>query len=364
MSGIAQHPCNAPHGTRARYVGARCRCNDCRRANTEYYHRRQTAKDEAAPSVTPSGPPGEARMLRGGRQVKILTCPGANGARCVRSPAPWLKGQVVCTPCVERATVWNGNVPAGPVRDHLMKLRRASVGYKSVAAACDVSASVLSRVLAGEGTIRASTAKRVLAVDAGARADGAVAPEDSVARMRCVLEHLLEAGFRKHELAWLLGSSSKALQIGRTGGALVSSVAAVDRLWRKWERGEIRPRLVFVEAAPVYAQIRELVTRGLDQRWLSKRLGFTVHLAHEPKGMWPENAAAVAELVEEIARRRREGEPLDDGWQQTKSEHRVEGWGLDQRISKAAKKRERAELRRLAQTAAPRVERFERKLAS
>jgi hypothetical protein len=344
------------HGTRSRYTSG-CRCDDCKRSNVDYYHRRQAAKKAAAPTVTPSGPAGEGVILRAGVRHKVRTCPGAGGAPCVRTPAAWLRGDHdVCGACVERATVWNGNIPVAQVREHLLRLRRAGVGYKSVAAACDVSATILAKVLAGEGTIRAKTAKRVLEVDVGARSDGAIAPKASAARMLRVLARLVGVGFRKGELAWLLGSHTRALQLGKTGAALVSSVGAVDRLWRKWERGEVRPRPAFIPAGPTYAKLRELVEEYmLDQRWLSERLGFTVNLARQPAKMRPESAAAVDELLMEILRRRREGEPLEDGWQQQAPEWRGEGWGLDRPISTAAKRRERAELKRLAQ--APRLRR-------
>lgn len=336
------------HGTRARYV-AGCRCGDCTASNVAYYHQRQTAKKAEAPTVKPSGPPGEGVLVRAGVSHKVLTCPGANGAPCVRSPATWLRVGDVCNACVERATVWNGTVPVAEVRAHLLRLRRAGVGYLSVQAACDVARAVLAKILRGEGTIRASTARRILAVDAGARSDGAIAPPASAARMRRVLARLLAAGFRKGELAWLLGYRTKALQIGRKYRPVVSTVAAVDRLWRKWERGEIRPVPAFVAAAPAYTKLRELVDEYLlNQRWLSERLGFTVDLAREPARMRPESAAAVDELLAEILRRRREGEPLEDGWQQQAPEYRGEGWGIDRPVSKAAKKRERIELRRLA----------------
>lgn len=340
------------HGTRSRYV-AGCRCADCTRANTEAYRARRAKVAAAANSVRPSGPPGRGVVVRAGFRHTVRTCPGANGAPCVRSPPTWLRGShTVCSRCVERATIWNGNVPVDPARAHLLRLRRAGVGYKSVAAACDVSGHVLAKVLAGRGTVRAETVRRVLRVDAGARADHALAPPSSVARMRRVLDRLVRAGFRKGEIAQLLGSKRKALVIGQKRGALVSTVAAVDRLWRKWERGEVRPRPALVPAAPSYAKLRELVARGLDQKWLSRRLGFFVCLSREPARMRPENVAAVDELLAEIARRRREGEPLEDGWQQRAPEFRGDGWGIDRPLLKAGKRRERAELRRLARGAA------------
>ena len=152
MDRVKRHPPGAgsEHGTRARYVQEKCRCAPCRAANTQYYRDRQKRLDELRHTAKPSGPPGEGTLVRRGRPVKVKTCPGANGSPCVRTPPAWLRGQGdVCGACVERATVWNGNVDPAEAREHLLRLRREGVGYKSVHDASDVPSSTLGRVLAG-----------------------------------------------------------------------------------------------------------------------------------------------------------------------------------------------------------------------
>lgn len=101
MSGIAAwaaaRAAQLPHGTRARYVGARCRCADCRRANREYVARRTAEKKAAALAqpapAMPGGvlqswtPPGGAPRFRQYRRA----CPGLEidtGARADRSLVP------------------------------------------------------------------------------------------------------------------------------------------------------------------------------------------------------------------------------------------------------------------------------------
>lgn len=215
------------HGTRARYTSG-CRCADCKRANLDYYHQRQARKREAASTVKPSGPAGEGVIVRAGVAHKVCTCPGANGAPCVRTPPAWLRGtHDVCGACVERVTVWNGTVPVGPVRAHLLELSRAGVGYKSVADACDVPSSIVAKALRGEGTIRASTAKRILDVDAGAIADSALV---DAAPTWTLIRRLLREGFTKGELALRLGYQTRALQIGRRR-VLASTAAKVRRFF-------------------------------------------------------------------------------------------------------------------------------------
>ena len=342
----------APHGTRARYVGQRCRCESCRAANTAYYHDRMRRRREAESAIVPSGPPGASTLLRRGRAARVRTCPGANGSLCVRGGA-WLKNSTaVCAACVERVTVWNGLVSAGPARAHLMKLRRAGVGYKSVAAASDVGKTVLCGVLDRSVTqIRAETAKRILAVDADARADASIV---TAQRMNRQITEMRGAGFTLRALAHLLGYAhpDAVLQLGIRPRALAVTRRRVDRLYRKWRRGEVAPSSPFVDAAKPYALLESWVARGLDRRWLSRRLEFVVQ-SRPPARMRPANAARVYALAAEIEEIQREGAGLPEGWQSPKTTPASAwgfdgGWSIERHTSKAARRREEAELRQLA----------------
>ena len=105
-------PESHPHGTRARYVALKCRCDACRAANTAYYH---TVK---------------AR----GRLVQVARA-----------------------------------------RRHLAALSARGVGYKAVAAASDVAKGLLRGIMTGKRAhIREETERRILAVDRGAAADHAI----------------------------------------------------------------------------------------------------------------------------------------------------------------------------------------------
>lgn len=226
------------HGTRARYVSG-CRCTECRRANTEAAKKRREEVRALASTVVPSGPPGESTLVRGGRPHRIRTCPGANGQPCVKSPPSWLRVGDVCQSCVERATVWNGVVPADQAKAHLVKLSRVGVGSKSVADAGSLGHSTLAKVKRGKGQVRAKTLRRILEVDQGAIADHALAPPADVRRMKKRIKQLTSKGFRRHHLAKLLGMGKEALQIGKRDAALARTVAAVERLWRRVQRGEV-----------------------------------------------------------------------------------------------------------------------------
>lgn len=105
-------PASHPHGTRARYVGLKCRCDACRAANTAYYH--------------------------------VIKARGRN-------------------------------VSAESARQHLVTLSAQSVGHKSVAAASDVAKGLLQEIMAGARQhIREETERRILAVDRQAAADHAI----------------------------------------------------------------------------------------------------------------------------------------------------------------------------------------------
>ncbi len=141
------------HGTRARYVGGKCRCELCRKANREYAKARLHAD-------------------------------------------------------------YNGLVDAAPARAHLLALSAQGIGRRAVRDACDVADSVLQDVRAQRKTrIRAATAKRILSVDAQAMADHALVDAKET---RAALREMLRLGLTKTEIAARLGSESKtpALQLG------------------------------------------------------------------------------------------------------------------------------------------------------
>jgi hypothetical protein len=161
------------HGTRLRYLGG-CRCVPCRAANSRYECERFAARQR-----------GEG----------------------------------------------NGLVGAAPARQHLLKLRRLGVGYKSAAASASVATSIVAKILSGERTrVRAQTARRILAVDRTALADAAVVPAAATWRR---VEWLVEQGFTKARISREIGQGGRALQIGRRR-VLARTAMRIEQLYRRF----------------------------------------------------------------------------------------------------------------------------------
>jgi hypothetical protein len=212
-------PDSFAHGTRSRYVSARCRCARCRRANREY---------------------GRAR-----------------------------EGQP-----------YNGLVSTLPARKHLQKLARQGVGRRAVADASDVALSIVRAI--GQGRkpwCRASTRDALLEITTQARADGALVNATSTRRL---LGLLLEEGFTKKRLAALLGSRAKTPALQITAKKITAKNALkVKRLYRRLmgeaEGRENRPRAGRPSAASrldssVRERIRTLHRDGVAQREIAARL--------------------------------------------------------------------------------------------
>lgn len=162
-----------PHGTRARYVAAKCRCPDCRRANRDYYHQRKAARAR-----------GEAGHI----------------------------------------------VSAELARMHIKKLARAGVGYKMVADAARVARSIVAAIKNGTRTqARQSTVRRILRVTIDCRGDAALV---SAASTWSRIEKLKEEGFTKRDMARALGYASPAIQFRRQR-VTVRTRARVERLFEK-----------------------------------------------------------------------------------------------------------------------------------
>lgn len=152
---VAELAARAQCGTRVRYMGG-CRCDACRRANSDYEKMRIHARE--------------------------------NGD-------------------------WNGIVPAGKARRHLQRLQRQGVGTRMVAASADVPRSIVSGILAGRRrNARARTVRKILAVSAAQCGDAALIDAGPTWRL---IDELLEEGFTKKRLATELGYRTRALQIGR-----------------------------------------------------------------------------------------------------------------------------------------------------
>lgn len=145
------------HGTRARYVVDKCRCEPCREANT-----------------------------------------AAGRERAQRVEPPY--------------------VDASPVRRHIRWLTRQGVGLKQIAKAPGISHGALSKVVYGTAQrspskrVRPATAEAVLAVTPAHGADGSKIPAGPT---HTIVEQLLAKGWTRAAIAQAIGQNTPALQLGR-----------------------------------------------------------------------------------------------------------------------------------------------------
>lgn len=221
------------HGTRARYVTG-CRCEDCRASNRRYYHEREARGRALAAEISaPAMPaPQEWTAPDGARRIRVYkrACPGVEGEPCpLRAHLRRDSKGGVCRACRHRLA-WNGLVSTAAASAHVRKLGYQGVGYKSVAAAASVGVLTVWKIRSGERMwIRAATERRILAVDAEARADASTVPAGSTWRL---VRLLLDEGYTKARLARELGAQTPALQLGRRRVLAITAVR-VQRLYHR-----------------------------------------------------------------------------------------------------------------------------------
>lgn len=152
------------HGTRAKYVADRCRCQACTAANSAYQRER-------------------ARYL-------TRVAYGIETARPTR-------------------------IDATEAREHLRWLSTVGVGKREAAKAAGLSLSAVQEIRSGRRTkCNPSTASKILAVSRLAAAPGARIDAGPTWRL---IEEMLQAGYTRESVARFLGSTAKApaLQISR-----------------------------------------------------------------------------------------------------------------------------------------------------
>jgi hypothetical protein len=162
-----------PHGERLRYIHG-CRCDQCRKANSQYESDRQKAR---------------------------------------------------------KAGDWNGVVSARRARSHLRALARKGVGRRSVGAATDISDSILHAIAKGRRPrIRARTERLILAVTPAIAGDAALIPSAATWRL---IDQLLDEGYTKTRIAHELGYKTHALQFKRGAPITVRNADRVKRVHEK-----------------------------------------------------------------------------------------------------------------------------------
>lgn len=293
------------HGTRSRYVCG-CRCDDCKRSNRDAYRKRQTELVEAAKTVEPNEGPTQyltfTRTKADGTKYEVRgkKCPGTGGKPCVKGGS-WMRGQGrVCLPCAERATIWNGLVCAKRARRHLKKLSNAGVGYKAVSAACDIGATTLAEVIAGRvPKIRAQTEKKILEVDAGARADQSLI--SSKKTWGLIKEMMQVDGVTARWISEQLGYGHLLgilAQNTRKKRELCTALTAskIERLHRRVMSGELCRDAPLVLSNETYVILRKLL-KDFTKRSLEKAIGYHI-LDKQPKRVRRSTAEKVKKFWE------------------------------------------------------------------
>ena len=169
-----------PHGTRARYVGGKCRCADCRAANTRYSRVRygQVARGESDQLISPDA-----------------------------------------------------------ARRHILRLSRQGVGRRAIGDASGVSDTIVQLIRSRRRPhIRRSTEQRILAVTVECALDRAVVASRAAWRL---LDEMLAEGFTKAQLAAWLGLKTPALQYKRDRPMLAATVVRIERMYRLQQAGKL-----------------------------------------------------------------------------------------------------------------------------
>jgi len=177
-----------PHGTRARYVGAKCRCVDCRSANTRWMRQR----------------------------TKTAIFDGKN-------------------PIID----------ATEAREHMRRLQKRGMGYKAIADAASVNHNIAFGIRNGSRTkCLLSTSDRILKVGLKQASDGTRIPAGPSWKL---LDELIGDGYTRMQLATWLGyrGNPPALQLPRDFVTARNAVR-VERLYSliragKLERGAPSP---------------------------------------------------------------------------------------------------------------------------
>lgn len=261
---LATH--ESPHGTRACYVRMKCRCDKCKAANNGWARERNKRKIEMARDIRPSGPPIDGMIMRGGKEYKVKLCPGAEGKKCVVSPAKWLRtGGAFCIKCAERVTVWNGLVNVTrKLTNHVAKLRAEGIGYRSIAHASSTSRTTIQGIAAGTVTrLRAETVRRIMSVTKDALGAGHLV---DAAEGVDLINKLLASGLTKREVSERIGYTSGSL--GTTGKRARMSMKTVHALRRAWR---VRAEEVKAERRAKVAPTREREVPDLvPSNWLDE----------------------------------------------------------------------------------------------
>ncbi len=198
-----QAEANYGHGTRARYVFAKCRCLLCRAANSRY-------QSELNALVRK---PFRARHI-GGNYWIVVEVEREREVFRSRDRAETLRERDRLNASHAPAPSERQLVPAKAARAHIVRLQNAGVGFRAISIATGLRRETLRRIANGDiRRVRRRTAKKILAVPITAVRQGA---HVSATPIWNLLARLITCGYTKKWIARNLGKPrAQALQIGR-----------------------------------------------------------------------------------------------------------------------------------------------------
>jgi hypothetical protein len=191
------------HGTRAKYVFEKCRCEPCSDANRTYARERERH---------------QRRVSFGIEEPRVAY------------------------------------IDATEARDHLRWLRKVGVGKRQVHVETGLSVSAIDKIRSGRVTkCREATANKILAVGRSKAADGAYIDAKATWRL---IDDLRKHGWTKTSIARALGSTAKTpvLQIGRKR-VTAKKARAVKQLYDREMFRIVEGRRMASERAAKYRQL-------------------------------------------------------------------------------------------------------------
>lgn len=228
-----QRAARRKHGTRAMYVGERCRCFACRVANAGYQNGRDQEKLRRSPWLLKYARQ-SAQYVVTHRDTHEIAYRGPLD-ECMRERDT--RNRVVAA-ALPRNSVFASGSEIRRVRAHLEKLRDAGVGCRWLGMELGMSPSRLREIMSGKAhktgrpaRVRRETCARILKAWPNP-APGALVDAGETWR---ILREMLEAGMTKTAVAGELGYVGPALQI-RTDRVKMRTEDRVrachDRLYR------------------------------------------------------------------------------------------------------------------------------------
>lgn len=211
-------PTERQHGTRAKYVAEKCRCDECRKANRDYANERTRVRAELAKTLERTTKPVKQKWVPKGHTKKLVRqysrgCTGVNGKPCphkthLRKDS---KGPI-CNKCREQL-LKRVTLKADTAREHLLRLQARGIGLGAVHEASGVNENILRDIRKGrQSRILPDTQERILNVDETLLLDHSYVPADEAWRL---INEMLATGVTKGAISKMIGNNGKALQVRR-----------------------------------------------------------------------------------------------------------------------------------------------------